>query len=65
MCVDPRMATYGRVAVKTAPTVTAGAWFVFDQFGGGGYTDGHAVGVDTDAWVPMTKPADVEPPVAP
>lgn len=59
MCVDPNHAFYGRVAVKTMPKVVAGAWFVFDQHGAGGYTDGSAEGVDTEAWQPMTKPADV------
>jgi len=59
MCVDPRYPFYGRVAIKTATSVTAGEWFIFDQASGGGYTDGSAAGVDTEAWQPMTKPADV------
>ena len=34
------------VAIKTAPNVTAGAWFIFDPANGGGYTDGVAEGID-------------------
>lgn len=30
------------IAIKTDPSVTAGAWFVFHPANGGGYTDGVA-----------------------
>lgn len=34
------------IAIKTAPTVTAGAWFVFHPANGGGYSTGEAERLD-------------------